>query len=108
MEQLEFWPEEFWRLQSRIEAVELSDVSSPVYWTDEEYWRQALEYLDRLEAISNISNNVQECRENPPLILNKDTTDDLYNINQRCDSPGDSISEEVLDMPIATWVSKKY
>ena len=77
------------------------------FWS-EEYWKEASEFVDRLESIANIRADVEECRENPPVILNKDTTDDLYNFNKGRNSTGDSISKEVLDMPIATWVSKKY
>jgi hypothetical protein len=75
------------------------------FWS-EEYWKEASEFLNRLESIANIRADVEECRENPPVLINK--MYDIHNINQRGNSPGDSTGEEVLDVPLAAWVSKKY
>lgn len=75
------------------------------FWS-EEYWKEASEFVDRLEAIANIRADVEECRENPPVVINK--MYDIHNFNKGGDSSGDSISEEVLDVPLAAWVSEKY
>lgn len=75
------------------------------FWS-EEYWKDASEFVDRLESIANIRADVEECRENPPVILNKEY--DIHYSNQGRDSSGDSISEEVLDSTLKSWVSKKY
>lgn len=75
------------------------------FWS-EAYWKEASEFVDKLESIANIRADVEECRENPPVILNKEY--DIHYSNKGGDSSGDSISEEVLDSTLKSWVSKKY
>lgn len=75
------------------------------FWS-EEYWKEASEFVDRLESIANIRADVEECRENPPVILNKEY--DIHNINQRGNSPGDSTGEEVLDSTLKSWIQAHY
>jgi len=72
----------------------------------EQYVAAEQQYYNFLESIANIRADVEECRENPPVILNKEY--DVHNINPRRDSSGDTISEEVLDSALRAWVSKKY
>jgi hypothetical protein len=72
----------------------------------EQYVEFEQQYFDFMESMANIRADVEECRENPVVILNKEY--DIHNINPRRDSSGDTISEEVLDSALRAWVSKKY
>ena len=72
----------------------------------EQYVEAEQTYFNFLESIANIRADVEECRENPPVILNKEY--DIHNVDTRSDASGDSVSEEVLDSTLESWVSKKY
>jgi len=73
----------------------------------EQYVEAEQQYYNFLESMANIRADVESAKENPPADLNKRDYV-IHNINPRCDSPGDTISEEVLDSALRAWVSKKY
>jgi len=72
----------------------------------EQYVKAEQQYFDFMESMANIRADVEECRENPPVVLNKEY--DIHNVDPRRNSSGDTISEEVLDSALRAWVSKKY
>jgi len=73
----------------------------------EQYIAAQEQYQNFLESMANIRADVESAKENPPADLNmRDYA--LHNLNPRRDSPGDTISEEVLDSTLESWVSKKY
>ena len=72
----------------------------------EQYIAAQEQYQNFLESMANIRADVEECRENPPVILNKEY--DIHNVDTRSDASGDSVSEEVLDSTLESWVSKTY
>jgi hypothetical protein len=75
--------------------------------TFEQYAKAEQEYFDFLESIANIKADVEAAKENPPADLNKRDYA-VYNFNKGSDASGDSVSEEVLDSTLESWVSKKY
>jgi hypothetical protein len=72
----------------------------------DQYAKAEEQYRNFLESMANIRADVENCKENPVLVINRSC--DLHNLNTRSDSPGDTISEEVLDSTLESWVSKKY
>ena len=73
----------------------------------EQYDAAQQQYYNFLESIANIKADVEAAKENPPADLNmRDYA--VHNINPRSDASGDSVSEEVLDSTLESWVSKKY
>ncbi len=73
----------------------------------EQYVAAEQQYYNFLESMANIRADVESAKENPPADLNKRDYV-VHNVDTRRDASGDSVSEEVLDSTLESWVSKKY